>query len=141
MLSLAGEHAVCAELLKRRIPCTLTLGNAKAADVVVTVPNGKTRIVEVKTSSSNRFVTGFFQKYPTPKTVPHPDFWVVVRIDKDSHEARFFVFTHSEMAKVQMRRNKMNRWARVQGVDNILIEHVEPFENRWGKIEKLFPST
>ncbi len=141
MLSLAGEYAVCSELLKRQIFCALTFGNAKAADIVITAPNAKTRIVEVKTSSSNRFVTGFFQKYPTPQTVPHPDFWVVVRIDSISHATRFFVLTHSEMAKVQMLRNKMRKWSRVNGVDNVLLKHVIPFENRWDKIAKLFPST
>ena len=141
MLSLAGEHAVCSELLRRGIPCTLTLGNAKAADIIVTAPNVKTRIIEVKTSSSNRFVTNFFQKYPTPKTVPHPDFWVVVQIDKDCHATRYFVLTHSEMAQVQMRRNQISTWSRVNGVDNVLLKHVLPFENRWDKIAKLFPSS
>ena len=134
-LSLAGEFAVCAELLKRNLPCNLTFGNAKAADIIL-LGQGKERrawIVEVKTTNSNRFVTNFFQKYPTPQSDPHPDFWVLVRFDRDL-ASHYYVMTHSEMAKAQMVRNQMDKWASVVGVDNVLLKHVVQHENRWDKI-------
>lgn len=72
LVNLAGEYGVCAELSKRGIPCSLTYGNAKAADVIVFgMQERKTcYVVEVKTSKSTRFVTGFFQKYGDKNKMP-----------------------------------------------------------------------
>nr|MBO6295102.1 hypothetical protein [Schwartzia sp. (in: firmicutes)] len=134
-LSLAGEFAVCAELLKRNVPCNLTFGNAKAADIIL-LGQGKERrawIVEVKTTDSTKFVTNFFQKYPTPQSGPHPDFWVLVRFDREL-ASHFYIMTHSEMAKAQMRRNKMKKWASVVGLDNVLLAQIEQHENKWDTI-------
>ena len=67
-LGLAGEFAVASELLKRGKDVNLTLGNAKAVDLFVYDSNGGIKTVEVKTSRNKRFVTNFFQKYPTSGT-------------------------------------------------------------------------
>ena len=77
-LNLAGGYRVAAELLKRGIFASITYGKKKCADIYAIGPNRKTAVVEVKASNSNRFVTGFFQKY-RDETQEHPDFWVLYR--------------------------------------------------------------
>ncbi len=136
-LNLAGEYGVCAELSKRGIPCSLTYGNAKAADVIVFgMQERKTcYVVEVKTSKSTRFVTGFFQKYGDKNKQPHPDFWVIVYIDSElvSH---YHILTHEEMGQVQMERNKMTEWEPApKGCDNVLLQHIQQFEGKWYSIK------
>lgn len=133
-LNLSGEYGVCAELAKRQINSSLTYGNHKAADVMVINPETrKALVIEVKTTKSNRIVTGFFQKYKTPET-QHPDFWVIVHIDKDNN-SNYYVLTHVEMSKIQMTRNGMTEWNSVNGVDNILLEHIKTYKNDWEKIK------
>ena len=62
-LNLAGEYRTAAELLKRELFATITYGNKKGADIYAIGPNRRTAVVEVKASNSQRFVTGFYQKY------------------------------------------------------------------------------
>ena len=128
-LNLAGEYAVCSELAKRNITANLTLGNKKAIDIIVLKDNSKAVTVEVKTTNKNKIVTGFFQKYTSPES-PHPDFWIFVLIDKLLN-SRFFILTHKELAEVQMKVNKMNKWEYVKGVDNIPLKAFEVFEDKW----------
>jgi len=132
-LGLAGEYAVCSELAKRNIQANLTLGNNKSIDIILVDENNTATTIEVKTTNKNRFVTGFFQKYKTQET-PHPDFWILVTIDKTFH-TRFFILSHEELAKIQMARNKMTNWVENKGgVDNVLVEHVVGFENSWDSL-------
>ena len=141
-LNLAGEYGVCAELSKRGIPCSLTYGNAKAADVIVFGMHERKTcyVVEVKTSKSTRFVTGFFQKYGDKNKQPHPDFWVIVYIDSDlvSH---YHILTHEEMGVVQMKRNEMDNWEKIEGCDNVLLCDLEPFKDKWDIIESIKEET
>jgi len=142
-LNLAGEYRVCSELLKRGIFATVTFGNMKGADVIAVGSNRNAAVVEVKTSRSQRFVTGFYQKYKTPK-VEHPTFWVLysVRLKLEPMIERFFVLTHEELAEAQARRNfpgKRLKWEEVarrvkQGVDNVLAQDLEEHEDAWDKI-------
>ena len=131
-LSMAGEYGVCAELSKRGYDVSITMGNAKAVDVYVFTGNVVRRI-EVKTTRSNKFVTGFFQKYFDPSQC-HPDYWVLVHIDSQNI-SHFFILTHQEMGNVQMQRNGKNTWGpNPGGVDNVLLKHIVQFENMWSKI-------
>ncbi len=142
-LNLAGEYRVSAELLKRGIFATVTLGNMKGADVIAVGANRRAAVIEVKASNSSRFVTSFYQKYKTV-TCAHPAFWVLysVKVQGDSHVERFFVLTHEELAQRQSRRN--DRDAKLSydecvaryagGVDNVLITDVEDCEDRWQMI-------
>ena len=131
-LSMAGEYGVCAELSKRGYDVSITMGNAKAVDVYVFTGNGVRRI-EVKTTRSNKLVTGFFQKYFDPSQC-HPDYWVLVHIDSQNI-SHFFILTHQEMGNVQMQRNGKNTWGpNPGGVDNVLLKHIVQFENMWSKI-------
>ena len=131
-LSMAGEYGVCAELSKRGYDVSITMGNAKAVDVYVFTGNVVRRI-EVKTTRSNKLVTGFFQKYFDPSQC-HPDYWVLVHIDSQNI-SHFFILTHQEMGNVQMQRNGKNTWGpNPGGVDNVLLKHIVQFENMWSKI-------
>jgi hypothetical protein len=142
-LNLAGEYRICAELLKRGIFATVTYGNMKGCDVVAVGSNRRAAIIEVKTSQSNRFVTGFYQKYKTIDQ-EHPTFWVLysIHLNDNEFEERFFILTHEELAKAQADRNHFGenvpwkeRAERVaKGVDNVLAINVEQHKNAWEKI-------
>ena len=145
-LNLAGEYRVCSELLKRGVFATITYGNKKGADIYAVGAHRRAAVIEVKSSNSSRFVTGFYQKYEAPRQ-EHPTFWVlysVVEKDGDFTE-RFFVLTHREMANAQARRNDprarpydsryIKKWSE-KGVDNVVIDGVEKHESRWDKIVK-----
>lgn len=132
-LNLAGEYGTCSELMKNKIYASITYGNHKAADIIAVNPNTKkTALIEVKTTTTNRFVTGFFQKYKTPER-EHPDFWVLVNL-KNQNGNDYFVLTHKEMADAQMSRNGMSEWGEFKGVDNVLIGNLEGHKDKWDKI-------
>jgi len=133
-LNMAGEFSVCAELQKRKIDATVTYGNKKAVDIIIIGKNKQAWSVEVKTTTSNKFVTGFFQKYYQADIEPRPNFWVLVKIEDKTKNADFYVLTHKEMGEVQKGRNKMKEWHKVIGVDNVLTEHIEEYKNKWETI-------
>lgn len=142
-LNLAGEYRVCAELLKRALFATITYGNKKGVDIFAIGEKRKVAVVEVKASNSNRFVTGLFQKYPDPKATC-PDFWVFYSLKETTggFEERFFVLTHKELAEAQSTRNSKGKKHTYEeaaahaakGVDNVLINDIEQYENQWSKI-------
>jgi hypothetical protein len=139
---MAGEYRVCSEILKRGMLASVTMGNLKGADIHIVTPERKVIVVEVKTTASTRFVTGFFQKYKKRETT-HPDIWVLCQLGKDTD--RFFILTHKEMAEAQAKRNGFKSefdWDEVhqkcgKGVDNVLITHIEQQENAWEKIDEI----
>jgi len=142
-LNLAGEYRICSELLKRGIFATVTYGNMKGCDVIAVGSNRQAAVVEVKAAQSNRFVTGFYQKYKTPER-EHPTFWVLysVRQDGGGFTERFFILSHSELAEIQAERNHpgesltyAERAERVsKGVDNVVVSNIEDHEDAWEKI-------
>ena len=132
-LGMAGEFSVCAELLKRGYNASITMGNAKAVDIVVFQQDQTYRRIEVKTSRDKRFVTGFFQKYYDKTQTLHPDFWVLVHIDEENN-SHYYVLTHEEMGNVQMKRNEMDTWEQIKGCDNVLLRDIEPFKDKWETI-------
>ena len=139
-LNLAGEYRVASELLKRGIFATITYGHMKGIDIYVMGPQRKATVVEVKASNSGRFVTGFFQKFPT-REMEHPDFWVLYWLRNDGDE-EFFVLSHDEMANAQRERNRPGSTATWEtlaqefrkGVDNVLAAHLGHYASRWDKI-------
>ena len=134
-LGMAGEYAVCSELCKREYDASITLGNAKAVDIMVFRPNNSYCRIEVKTSQTTKFVTNFFQKYYDKTLNNHPDYWVIVHIDKDNGQTRYFILTHEELAEIQMKRNGMSTWGKVNGCDNVLLRDVAHCEDQWSKIK------
>jgi hypothetical protein len=139
-LNLVGEYRTAAELLKREIFATITYGNKKGADIYAIGPNRRTAVVEVKASNSNRFVTGFYQKYKD-EAQEHPDLWVLYRLAPDGGE-EFFVLSHQEMADAQAARNfpgEIITWVQhaervVRGVDNVLATDLHEHASAWEKI-------
>ena len=131
---MAGEYGACAELSKRGHDVSLTMGNAKATDIILFKTNGTFVRIEVKTSRSTRFVTNFFQKYFDKSKNNHPDYWILVHIDKQNN-SHYYILTHEEMGDVQMQRNNMAEWYKVEkGCDNVLLNHVKQYENKWEKL-------
>jgi hypothetical protein len=146
-LSLAGEYRVASELLKRDIFATITFGNAKGADLYAIGPTRRTAIIEVKSSNSSKFVTGFYQKY-RDEMRDHPNFWVLYSMtDIDTEE--FYVLSHAEMAKAQGNRNYPGKTmtyaehavAVAKGVDNVLAKDLQKFRSAWSKIAKYVGAT
>lgn len=133
-LGMAGEYAVGAELLKRGFDVSITYGNAKATDIVLHLPDGTYRRIEVKTTQSGRFVTNFFQKYYDKTIYNHPDYWVLVYIDRDG-QMHYYILTHEELGEIQMKRNGMSTWNKVNGCDNVLLRDVSHCGDRWDKIK------
>lgn len=134
LLGMAGEYSVCAELLKRGYNASITMGNAKAVDIVVFMQDKTYRKIEVKTSQGSSIVTNFFQKYFDKSQGDHPDFWILVHIDSLLN-SRYFILTHEQMGNIQMSSNKMNNWEKVEkGCDKVLLVDLAQFENRWEKI-------
>ncbi len=135
-LCMAGEFGVCAELSKRGHDVSLTMGNYKAVDIFVFLHDSNETVakrIEVKTSRSTRFVTGFFQKYYDKSLSNHPDYWVLVYIDPNNI-SHYYILTHEEMGNVQMARNKMTTWERINGCDNVLLKDIKAYEDLWNKI-------
>ena len=139
-LSLAGEYRVASELLKRDIFATITFGNAKGADIYAIGPTRRSAIIEVKSSNSSKFVTGFYQKY-RDEIRDHPHFWVLYSMtDPDTEE--FYVLSHAEMAKAQGARNfpgktmtyEEHAMAVAKGVDNVLAKDLQKYKAAWSKI-------
>jgi len=139
-LSMAGEYGVCAELSKRGFNASITFGNAKATDVVIILENKSFRRIEVKTTRSTRFVTGFFQKYYDKMQTVHPDYWILVQIDAEN-VSHYYILTHEEMGKVQMKRNEMDDWERIKGCDNVLLRNLEQFREKWETLENIKEKT
>ena len=138
-LSMAGEYGVCAELCKRGYDASITFGNMKATDIIILMPDKTYRRIEVKTSRETRFVTGFFQKY-FDKSRIHPDFWVLVQIDEENN-SHYYILTHEEMGEVQMKRNEMDKWEKIDGCDNVLLRDLDPFKEQWDKFESIKENT
>ena len=134
-LSMAGEYGVCAELLKRGFDASITMGNAKATDVMIFLDDKSFRRIEVKTTRSTRFVTGFFQKYYDKDKI-HPDFWALVQIDEENN-SHYYILTHEEMGEVQMKRNEMDKWEKIDGCDNVLLRDLDSFKEQWDKFENI----
>ena len=131
MLGMCGEYAVCSELLKRGKMASITMGNAKSVDIIVTNPSSSQyKKIEVKTSQTTKFVTSFFRKY-YDINMPHPDIWVLVHIDADTKAVRYFILEHEELGNIQMNRNKISSWQYSNGCDNVLLKQVLGYENRW----------
>lgn len=150
-LALAGEYRVASELLRRGLHASVTLGNAKAADVFAIGSNRVAAQIEVKTSQTpNRIVTGFFQKNWDD---PHdrPDFWVLCSfVEKHGVASEsFYVLSHEEMSAAQAERNwpgetlsDSERAARAKrGVDNVVLLGLSAHQGRWDKIVDFCTST
>lgn len=141
MIGLMGETRTCAELLKKGYMASITHGNAKATDILITGKWNRFLRVEVKTSANGRnFVTGFFPKYTDPKKA-HPDVWIFYLPDKEfsTNGDRFFIATHEQVEVIQLEVNKGNRTLSGKGCDNIPLKLLlqKDIEDNWNVINLL----
>lgn len=111
-LGLAGEYLVCAELLMRGYKAQLTLGNAKAVDIILLDNKSHTyKTIEVKTSMHTSHVITNFAKYIDHNTgklkTIHPDFWIFVQFTNQQGVLNpvFYIATHQEVNNLQFTRN------------------------------------
>jgi hypothetical protein len=54
---------------------------------------------------------------------------IIVHFDKNNF-THFFVLTHQEMAEVQMKRNGMTEWRKVNGLNNVLLGSLKAFDDQ-----------
>ncbi len=129
LLSRAGEFGTLSELLKRNLDARITIGNTKAMDIQVMYSDSTWKSIEVKTSRNKRFVTNYWQKYYDTTKV-HPDYWVIVYIDKDEF-FHYYILTHAELGIIQTKRNRCPPENCLHGCDNVELKHIAMYENRW----------
>ena len=141
-IGLAGELRVASELLKRGHRASVTFGNAKATDIVITGKKNRYVAVEVKTSKNRRnFVTGYYPKY-TDDDHRHPDVWVFYLPQRNASDGdRFFILKHEEVGEMQLLVNKGVKTEKGKGCDNIPLAVLErgkdKYENRWELFKEL----
>lgn len=137
-VGMAGEHFVAAELLRRGVSASVTMGNAKRADVVA-LNNDATRAVvtEVKSSPQKEWIVGNC----TPQASSQP--WVFVHIPADNCPPRYFVLTAGELNAIlapgdaEYRAGFLTRNGRPftgKGVVKLKLAQAEQYENRWSTI-------
>lgn len=138
-LSLSGEFSVAAQLQRQCVSAAVTYGNAKNADVVAFSNSDRAVVIEVKSTSQDRWVVG--SKLPLPSLKP----WVFVYMPIDPKlPPKYYVFLQSELhdvldpgEKAYYRKFKEKNgveYGNRPGVVNLTRKQAEPFENKWEKI-------
>ena len=137
-IGMAGEHFVVAELLRRGVAASVTLGNAKRADVVVLNRDvTKVVVVEVKSSPRKEWVVG--------NNIPHATNqpWVFVHIPADGASPRYFVLTAQELnallspGDAAFRKRFLEKHSKPftgKGVVKLKLKEAEGYENKWSSI-------
>ncbi len=121
----------------------------KNTDVVAFSEHGHYAVIEVKTSSVKRFVTGLTSAKIQNK---HKHvFWVLVSVQQDQKKAqpRYFVLSDLEIKGIQERVNneyceryriKHGKEFTGKGVPGFPMKEVILFEDEWGKIDAYLES-
>ena len=95
MVGMSGEYFVVAELLRKGVKASITMGNAKSADIVVLNNDAsKVVVVEVKSSHKKEWVVG--NEIPQDNDQP----WVFVHIPDNNDQQRYFILTSKELNKI-----------------------------------------
>ena len=149
-VGMAGEHFVAAELLRREVLASVTMGNAKKADVIArNLESSKIQVVEVKSSSRKQWVVG---KIPESNDTR---IWVFVNIPKEPESSpTYYVCTAKELYEILIIKDReynekykeRHNGASFNGRGVIRLELKEAegngFKNQWNKIlERLSPQT
>lgn len=121
---LSGEYFVAAELLRRGFNVAITMGNAKAIDLIAE-KNGKTFPIQVKSIYKKKNVG-----WPILKSkIKRKHFYVFVNLngDKLTHP-EFFICSSAEAKR------KIKEYA-TRGILNMYSINNDKFKNRWDKIK------
>jgi len=139
---MAGEHFVAAELLRRGVLASVTIGNAKKADVIArNLESSKIQVVEVKSSSRKQWVVG---------GIPEPNdtqIWVFVDIPKEpENPPAYYVCVAQELNAILTKKDRewnekykgRHNGKSFKGPGVIRLELTEAetngFKNQWNKI-------
>jgi len=121
---LSGEYFVAAELLRRGFSVGITMGNAKAIDILAE-KDGKQFIIQVKAIFKKKNVG-----WPMTKDKVISDhFYVFVNLNGDKMaEPEYFICTGKE-AKGRVKQYE------TRGILNMSAVNDDNFKGRWDKIE------
>ncbi|MBK9097519.1 MAG: hypothetical protein IPM14_05195 [bacterium] len=121
---LSGEYFVAGELLRRGFNVAITMGNAKAIDLIAE-KNGKTFPIQVKSIYKKKNVG-----WPILKSkIKQKHFYVFVNLngDKLTHP-EFFICTSTEAKR------KIKEYS-TRGILNMYFINNDNYKGRWDKIK------
>ena len=120
---LSGEYFVAAELLRRGYSVGITMGNAKAIDILAE-KDGNQYIIQVKAIFKKKNVG-----WPMMKDKVHTDhFYVFVNLNGDKMTVPdYFIATGKEV------KPKVKQYT-TRGIIDLSSLHNDDFKNRWDKI-------
>ena len=124
---LSGEYFVAAELLRRGYSVGITMGNAKAIDILAE-KDKKQFIIQVKAIYKKKNVG-----WPMMKDKVHKDhFYVFVNLNGDKMaEPEYYICTGEQAKK------KVKQYA-TRGIVDLSSLNSDDFKGRWDKIKYLF---
>jgi predicted AAA+ superfamily ATPase len=121
---LSGEYFVAAELLRRGYSVGITMGNAKAIDILAE-KNGKQFIIQVKAIFKKKNVGWPIMEDKVIEGI----FYVFVNLNGDKMtEPEYYVATGEE-AKPKVKQYK------TRGIIDLSTLNNDLFKNRWDKIQ------
>ncbi|MCZ2129705.1 MAG: hypothetical protein LC109_05495 [Bacteroidia bacterium] len=121
---LSGEYFVAAELLRRGYSVGITMGNAKAIDILAE-KDGKQFIIQVKAIFKKKNVGWPMMKDKVNETI----FYVFVNLNGDKMtEPDYFIATGIEA------KQKVKQYTTRGIIDLSTINNID-FKNRWDKIQ------
>ena len=141
-VGIAGEHFVAGELLRRGVLASVTMGNAKKANVIVrNLESSKIQVIEVKSSSRKQWVVG---KIPESNDTR---IWVFVDIPKEPENSpAYYVCTAKKLYEILTKKDKEysekykkrhhGEIFKGRGVIRLELTEAEDngFKNQWNKI-------
>lgn len=121
---LSGEYFVAGELLRRGFNVAITMGNAKAIDLIAE-RKGKTFPIQVKAIFKKKNVG-----WPILKSkIKQKHFYVFVNLNGDKlTQPDFFICTSTEAKR------KIKDYAN-RGILNLYLINNDKFKDRWDKIK------
>lgn len=142
-IGLSGEYRVCSELLRKGVVPYLSFGNNKQADIIVLKSKNAIKI-EVKTGTTNRILTGYYQKAINFTKQNLDSIWVLCYYPETCEDVQFYILTEMEIREEQYKRNCLSKnveWRRnnprdkpMKGRDNLDIKALVKYKDAWEKI-------
>lgn len=122
LTGLAGEFFVAAELLKRGLQTSLTLGNAKAVDLFARNAGGRTFPIQVKAlRSKNYFLIDSAR-------IDAQCVYVFVILNKPGEATEFFIVPGGELASTP---DKFGKWFQVPKWPGIHPKDLTAYRDNW----------
>ena len=122
---LAGEFFVAAELLKRNLQVSVTLGNAKSIDLVAVHESGNTYIVQVKSVRTKNY-------FPIPRAaIILTQVYVFVILNQPDQPVEYFIALGKQLLEDRL----TNRFLVDPKVPGIRYKDLESFRDQWSVFE------